>query len=54
MSTKHLLGLAALALSMLAPAGTAAAKPTGLSGARAATADFHRLAVAVVQPGGAA
>jgi hypothetical protein len=46
MSTKHLVGLAALAIGMLAPAGTAVASPTGLSGARAATADFHRLAVA--------
>jgi hypothetical protein len=46
MNTKYLLAFAALTLGALAPAATAATKPTGLSTARAGTADYHRLAVA--------
>jgi hypothetical protein len=46
MTTRWLLALAALALAALVPAGTAAANPGDPGRARAATAKYHRLAVA--------
>ena len=41
MTTKHMLALATVAVAIVASAATAAAKPNGLSTARAATAGYH-------------
>jgi len=41
MTTKHMLALATVAVAMVASAATAAAKPNGLSTARAGTAGYH-------------
>ena len=46
-STKHLIALATVAVAMLAPAATAAAKQNGLSIARAGTAGYHDVDAAV-------
>lgn len=47
MTTKHMIALATVAVAMLAPTATAAAKPNGLSTARAATARYHNIDAAL-------
>src|SRR5215207_1815297 len=47
MTTKHMIALATVVFAMMASEATAAAKPNGLSTARAATAGSHNNDVAV-------
>jgi hypothetical protein len=47
MTTKRLIALATVAVAILVPAAIAAAKPDGLSTARAATAGYHNLDAAL-------
>lgn len=47
MTTKHLIALATVAVAMVTPTATAAAKPNSLSTARAATARYHNVNAAL-------